>query len=127
MTHDPFYVGKRKPLTDKQRAKLFVEREGRCCLCHNKILGNQPWIDEHIKPLWLAGTDEDFNAWENRAPAHVDCAKEKTARESKDRAKGRRVAQKHMGAKQSKRPMAGSRRSMWKRKMDGTTVRRDEE
>jgi 5-methylcytosine-specific restriction endonuclease McrA len=127
MVHDPFHVGKRKPLTDKQRAKLFVEHQGRCCVCHNKIQAGQRWIDEHVKPLWLAGTDEDFNAWANRGPAHEDCAKVKTAREAKERSKGRRVAQKHMGAKRSKNPLPGSRASKWKRKMDGSVVRRDQE
>jgi 5-methylcytosine-specific restriction endonuclease McrA len=118
--HDPYKVEPRKALTPKQRLKLFLEHEGRCCLCHNKIRQGERWIDEHIRPLWLDGT----NDWSNRAPAHAACAEQKTAREAKDRAKGRRIAEKHMGAHKPKRPMPGSRASRWKRKMDGTVVER---
>jgi len=114
--HDPYRVEPRKPLTAKQRLKLFLEHEGVCCLCHNKIKTGEPWIDEHVQPLWLEGT----NDWTNRAPAHMECARQKTAREAKARAKGRRVAEKHMGARKAKRPMPGSRASKWKKRMDGT-------
>jgi hypothetical protein len=31
----------------------------------------------------------------------------------------------HIGAKRSKSPLPGGRNSKWKRKMDGTVVRRD--
>jgi 5-methylcytosine-specific restriction endonuclease McrA len=121
MTHNPYSVEPRKPLTTKQRAQLFIEHDGICCICHNKILKNDPWIDEHRVPLWLDGT----NDWSNRAPAHVECARQKTAREAKTRAKGRRIAEKHMGAKRSKRPMPGGRNSKWKKTFSNGWVRRD--
>jgi hypothetical protein len=120
MTHDPYRVEPRKPLTPKQRMELFVRHSGICCLCHNKIDGVREMWDEHINPLWLDGD----NSAENRAPAHARCAKEKTAREAKQRHKGRRIAEKHAGAHKSKRPMPGSRASKWKRKMNGEVVER---
>ena len=127
MAHDPYHVGKRKPLSAKQRTQLFVEHGGRCCVCQMKIKPGESWIDEHIKPLWLAQEGEDHNAWSNRAPAHVSCARDKTAKEAKTRAKGRRVAEKHVSGRVAKgKPMPGSRASKWKRKMDGSVVRRDE-
>lgn len=114
--HDPYAVERRKPLTPKQRLKLFVEHEGRCCICHNKIDGVHEMWDEHINPLWLAGD----NSASNRAPAHERCAREKTAREAKTRSKGRKVAEKHAGAHRPKGPpMPGSRRSRYKKKMNG--------
>lgn len=116
MTHDPYAVEKRKPLTSKQRAQLFVEHDGVCCICHHKIDSVRDMWDEHVNPLWLNGD----NAASNRAPAHVECARVKTAREAKTRAKGRRIAEKHMGARKAKRPMPGSRASRWKKKLDGT-------
>jgi 5-methylcytosine-specific restriction protein A len=120
MTYDPYRVEPRKPLTPKQRAQLFIEHKGICCICHNRIDGVREMWDEHINPLWLGGD----NSASNRAPAHADCARQKTAREAKGRAKGRRIAEKHMGAHKAKRPMPGSRASKWKKKMDGTTVLR---
>jgi len=118
--HDPFAVEKRKPLTPKQRMQLFVDRGGVCCECGGKIHVGERWIDEHIDPLSRTGT----NALENRGIAHEKCARKKTSQEATERAKIRSVATKHFGAKK-KSTMPGSRDSKWKRKMDGTVVRRD--
>ena len=121
MTHDPYKVEKRKALTDKQRLRLFIDRDGLCCICGGKINAvNERWIDEHIAPLWLDGDNE----LSNRAPAHEKCARAKTDKEATERAKGRRVAERHFGAKRSTRPMIGSRASGYKKKMDGTVVKR---
>ena len=123
MTHDPYYVEDRKPLTSKQRMELFVAHAGTCCICGGKIHVNEPWIDEHRSPLWRAGT----NDLPNRGPAHVICAKVKTAGEAKERAKGRRIAEKHFGARVPKgRPMAGSKRSKFKKHIDGSVTLRDD-
>jgi hypothetical protein len=40
-------------------------------------------------------------------------------------AKVKRIRQRHIGAKQSRSPLPGGRRSQWKKKMDGSVVRRD--
>jgi 5-methylcytosine-specific restriction protein A len=118
----PYSVTKRKPLTTKQRAQLFLSHEGICCLCHTKIV-NEPWIDEHLLPLAMDGS----NDMENRGPAHVRCARIKTAKDATDRAKVRRVAEKHIGAKRSSRPLPGGKNSPWKKTFARGWVRRDEE
>lgn len=76
---------KRKPLTKKQRDKLFHEYNGICCLCEKQIIGK--WRDEHINALHLGGSNE----WKNRGPAHIHCALEKDKRDAKLIAKGRRL------------------------------------
>lgn len=104
--HDPYRVEKRKQLTKKERLQLFLDCKGLCCCCGGNI-GHKEWtdltadeiarlsfIDEHVRPLWRDGTNEK----NNRGVAHVACAREKTAEEATDRAKGRRVAEKHFGA-----------------------------
>lgn len=118
--HDPYRVTPRKPLTDKQRLEMFIRHEGRCCICGGKIDGVHEMWDEHVNPLWLNGD----NSAENRAPAHVKCARAKTSDEATERAKGRDVAERHFGAKRSKRPMPFGRRSGKKKKMDGSIVDR---
>lgn len=119
--HDPYAVERRKPLTDKQRMRLFVEHKGICCLCKFKIKPSEKWIDEHFDPLWRNGGNE----LGNRGPAHERCAREKTRIETRERAKGRRVAEKHFGAKRAKRPMPCGKNSPFKRRMsDGKVVRR---
>lgn len=121
MRHDPYYVEPRRPLTPKQRLKLFVERKGVCCICGLKIETMKPWIDEHIQPLSMGGT----NDWENRGVAHVGCAHKKTSKEATDRAKGQRIAEKHFGAHRSSHPMPCGRKSKFKKKMSGEVVPRD--
>lgn len=100
---------------------MFLRHNGICCLCGLKIDSVKSSWDEHQNPLWLSGD----NSAENRAPAHAKCARLKTAKEATERAKGRDVAEKHFGAKETKsRPMPGSRKSKWKKRMDGTVVER---
>lgn len=119
--HDVYAVEPRKPLTRKQKLQMFIAADGMCCLCGFPINGVKEAWDEHINPLWLNGD----NSAPNRAPAHEKCAKAKTAGESTDRAKIRSTAEKHFGAKESKsRPMLGSKRSNFKKKMNGKVERR---
>lgn len=113
----------RNRLTRKQIAELFLRQDGRCPECGQKlhVKGNMPVkiIDEHVNPLWRGGKNE----LTNRELWCVPCAKEKTAAEAPERAKGLRVRDRHIGAKKSKRPMAGSRESGWRKRMDGTVER----
>lgn len=121
MTHDPYRVTPRKPLTPKQRLELFIRHDGLCCICGGKIDGVKEMWDEHVNPLWLSGD----NSAENRAPAHAKCARAKTSNEAGERSKGRSVAEGHFGAKRAKtRPLPCGRRSKFKKKMDGTVVKR---
>lgn len=121
MTHDPYKVTPRKPLTNKQRLQLFIQHAGICCICGDKIDGVKDMWDEHVDPLWRTGTNDA----DNRRPAHTKCAREKTAKESQDRAKGRDMAEYHYGAKRAKtKPMPCGRRSKFKKKMNGQVVER---
>jgi 5-methylcytosine-specific restriction endonuclease McrA len=65
---------KRKPLTPTQRLAMFEKHGGKCCVCGNLIRSGAAWIDEHITPLGLGGSNDDSN----RGPAHVTCAGIKT-------------------------------------------------
>ena len=104
--HDPYKVEPRRRMSDKAKLQMLVEQKGLCCLCGLPI-GHKPWdaydlddlktlgvIDEHKDPLWRNGTNDK----ENRGAAHDHCAQAKTDKESTDRAKGRRVSEKHFGA-----------------------------
>lgn len=111
----------RKSLTTLQRAKLFLEHDGKCCLCKRQIDGvRERWLVEHIVALERGGD----NSRTNLAPAHERCAKPKTAEDHKAGAKGKRVYANAIGAKVAKKPMAGSRASGWKHKMNGLWERR---
>jgi 5-methylcytosine-specific restriction protein A len=134
MIHNPYKVEPRSPLTDKQRLQLLIDNGGKCCICGHPIVGYRekwddyklddiPFIDEHVNPLWLSGT----NALSNRGPAHLACARVKTDQEATERAKCRRVAEFHFGAKRPKKIMPGSKRHHLKKKADGRVVLRSED
>lgn len=92
---------KRKPLTPTQRLKLFEAHKGLCGLCGAPIKAGEQWIDEHIIPLGLGGS----NDMENRAPVHVQCAHSKTHGKNGDAAKiakAKRVKMRHLGISRTK-------------------------
>ena len=114
--HDPYAVEPRKPLSAKQKAQMFLDAGGICCICGCKIDGVKQAWDEHINPLWLNGD----NSAPNRAPAHEKCARTKSAKETETRSKIRSTAEKHMGAKTIKgRPLLGTKASGWRHRFKG--------
>jgi len=115
--NDPYYVHPRKPLTPPQKLKMFLAAGGICCVCGHKIDGVKEAWDEHVDPLWLKGTNEPSN----RKPAHERCARTKSAKEATERAKIRRVAEQHMGAK---RPKSRLHNPRWRKKLNGEVVPR---
>lgn len=115
---------KRKPLTKLQKAKMFAEHKGLCCICHDPIdaVREGGFIDEHIVALELGGT----NDMSNRGPAHIGCARKKTARDHKEAAKGKRIYANRIDAKSdSRKPMPHGRNSPTKRKLNGQIVARN--
>lgn len=120
---DPYSVVPRKALTSRQRLQMFLDAGGMCAICGGRIDGAREAWDEHMTPLWLGGSNEEWN----RKPVHARCARTKTAKEATDRAKVRRVAEKHIGAKRSSRPLPGGKNSPWKKTFAHGWVRRDEE
>lgn len=77
------------------------------------------WQADHWVRHAEGGTDEQTQ------PLCIPCHKAKTPTDIREVAKGKRNAEKHFGIRRSARPMAGSRRSAWKKHMDGTVSRRD--
>lgn len=142
---------RRKPLSKKQRARLFLERGGRCHACRRKIRAGEKWIDEHYIALSNFGT----NAWDNRCLTCYDCFVPKNRKDAKQGSKRRRIQKDNaihaqrmadksnriavdvrgdMGErsrhgtaparKRNSRPMACGKDSPFKRKLNGKTVRR---
>ncbi len=91
----------RKPLTPTQRLKLFETHKGICVLCTKEIKSGEKWIDEHIRPLALGGTN-DLN---NRRPVHVACAEIKTPQDLAQIAKAKRQKKAALGIKKDAPPI----------------------
>lgn len=111
----------RRSLNTKRRLELFNAHRGICHICAGKIQVGEAWEVEHIIPFAMGGED----GGDNLAPAHIKCHSVKTKEDVKNVAKAKRREAKHLGIKAERGPaIPGSKRSGWKRKLDGTIVRR---
>lgn len=114
---------KRVKITAKRRADIFLMRGGSCHLCNMKVVPGEDWDVSHDIPLEAGGKDDESNWF----VAHRKCHRVHTSTVDMPLiAKVKRVHQRHVGAKQSKTPLPGGRHSKWKKRMDGTVVRRGE-
>lgn len=122
LTLPPVLPTKRKPLTKRQRVRMHDEHGSKCVVCLEPIPAGEPFIDEHIIPLAIGGSNDASN----RGPAHVGCAKIKTVRDQAVIAKSYRVRARHLGIKKTPkgRPIPGTKRSGWKNTFSHGWVRR---
>jgi len=75
----------RKKMTPKRRLEALLACNGRCVICGEKILG--AFIVDHRIPLWMGGEDELHNLQTH----HPECDKAKTAKDSTERHKVKRL------------------------------------
>jgi 5-methylcytosine-specific restriction endonuclease McrA len=112
-------VTTRRPISSSKRLAIFEAAGGRCHICGLKIRGKE-WDVEHVRPLGLLGADD----MSNLAPAHRVCHSPKTAADVASIAKAKRQKIAHIGAYKTRNPIPGSKRSKWKRKINGQVVLR---
>jgi 5-methylcytosine-specific restriction protein A len=108
---EPVSPVRRKPLTYRQRIEQHDRCGGVCCVCNLPIARGEPFIDEHIIPLAMGGS----NAPENRGIAHIKCATRKTKKDASVLAKTLKMRAKHLGI-----DLKPNRRRLQGRKFDGT-------
>lgn len=112
----------RRRLSTRDRAAVFATHEGVCCFCRGRIQAGERWHVHHETPLELGGADDCSN-W---VPAHEKCHRSHTAAvDVPNIARAKRLEAKHFGAHTpSRRVIPGSKRSSWKRTIDGKVVPR---
>lgn len=119
----PEWIGKSDdtPVPPRVRLRNFLKFEGICQICKLKIEG-KVWITDHKDALILGGENRESNL----QPIHETCdRKVKTPADVAEKSDAYRRKLKAVGIKRSgHRPIIGSRASGWKKKMDGTVVRR---
>lgn len=113
---------KRGSISRTRKLKIWEREHGRCMVCNVKLTTGK-FIFEHVRPLALGGVDED----ENIRLTCKACASDKTKDDMARINKAKRQKASHLGLKQSKSPLPFGRGSQWKRKMDGTVVRRQDD
>ena len=112
---------KRKTISTKQRVALFQKHDGVCHICGGKINVGEAWDLDHRIPLAMGGEDIEAN-W---APAHGKCHRTKTTDDVGKIAKAKRREARHLGVNVSRTPLPFGKGSAFKRKLDGTVVRRE--
>ncbi len=119
-----FITNDRKPLTRQQKAKLFLEHDGRCYKCNRQLRPGDIWTDEHDEALCNGGGNE----WSNRRVICAWCRPAKDRSDSKRAAKTRHQATNYAvptaTKKGSRQTFLTNRNGPFKKKMDGTVEKR---
>ena len=113
---------KRNNLSAKRKLAIWEREHGKCMICGVKLTTGK-FIFEHVRALELGGSDTD----DNIRLTCKGCATEKTKQDHSMAAKAKRRKQVHLGLKKSKSPLPGGKLSKWKKKLDGTVVRRSDD
>jgi 5-methylcytosine-specific restriction protein A len=110
----------RKEFSTKTKALAFQRANGRCEECGFRLTPGKFHYDHAIPDGLTGGNDLD-----NCRCICVGCHSRKTPVDVSRIAKAKRVQARHIGARQSRNPLPGGRRSPWRKKLDGTVVRRN--
>lgn len=113
---------KRRAMTKKRAAAIFLREQGRCYLCGLKLrAGVDAYQIEHPVALVLGGSDDDADL----RVVCIPCHKPKTKADAGARAKRDRIVTAGWKGNAKRNPMPGSRASRFKRKIGGPTVDRE--
>jgi len=112
------------PAPPRVKARIVLAQSGICaCGCGVKLGAAGEAIEfDHETALINGGENRETNLRALRRPCHAV----KTRADVAEKATVARKRAKHFGLKKPKSRIPGSRDDKWKRKIDGTTVRRSE-
>jgi 5-methylcytosine-specific restriction endonuclease McrA len=120
----PEWVGKTSdtPIPQRVRIRVFERNRGICqCGCTRRIWPGQRWETDHIVAIINGGENRE----KNLQTLLGDCHDKKTGKDVAQKSKTyERKLMNHGIKKKRGPPMPGSKRSKWKRRMDGSVVRR---
>lgn len=101
--------------------RVFTRQKGVCPLCDSKLWPTDTTEIDHDKALINGGENRESNI----QIVHLNCHNIKTKKDVAEKAKVARIAKKHHGFHKPKsRPIAGSKRSGWRKPMNGPAERR---
>ena len=119
----PEWIGKTDdtPVPPRVRTRVFIAKGGKCHRCTRKIPTGQAWTCEHFKALINGGENRETNLdvtcdW---------CLPIKNAEDVAEKSKVYAMRCADIGIKSRKgRPLAGTKASGLRKRMDGTVERR---
>lgn len=104
------------------RLRIFEVFNGRCqCGCNRKIMVGERWDAEDEIAIINGGERRESNL----RPFLIEHHKEKTRRDVAIKSKTYRVRAKHLGIRPQRPSFQTNRNAAFKKRMDGTVVRRD--
>lgn len=109
----------RREFSTRTKALAFQRANGRCDTCGMRLQPPRIAFD-HINPDGLTGSNDIANC----AVLCTPCHREKTRGDVGTIAKAKRRYARDIGARTSRQPLPGGKRSKWKKKLDGTVVLR---
>lgn len=101
------------------RLRVFERHGGICHISGRRIQAGEAWECDHIIALINGGEHRERNL----APALTAPHRSKTREDVAEKARTARKRQKYLGIRKPSR-FACARNSIWKKKMDGSVVRR---
>lgn len=109
------------PVPPRVKARVFLAKNGRCHRCTRKIPTGQQWTCEHLRALVNGGENRERNLdvtcdW---------CLPIKNAEDVAEKSEVYGSQLRHLGIKKRKGPpLAGTKASGLRKRMDGTVERR---
>lgn len=108
------------PVPPRVKLRVFEAHGGKCHLTGRKIGPGDKWELDHRIALANGGEHRETNL----APALAQAHRAKTAQDVAQKAKDDRVRKKHLSIHQPKSVIPGSKRSRFKKKLNGEVVPR---
>jgi 5-methylcytosine-specific restriction protein A len=105
----------------KTKRDRFAHCAGKCEGCGVRLQVGRFHYDHDVPTGWMSGDNSFDNCRVLCQPCHAD----KTSAEAPQKAKSDRIRDKWIGAKTSRTPLPCGRNSPFKKRMDGSVVRRD--
>jgi 5-methylcytosine-specific restriction protein A len=102
------------------KVRIFERAGGKCAKCERPIAGSVRPAYDHIVPLIAGGGNRESNL---QLLCVSPCHAEKTRADVAEKSMVARKRMKHLGIRKPSR-FPGSRDSRWKKRMDGSVVRR---
>jgi 5-methylcytosine-specific restriction protein A len=119
----PEWIGKTpdSAIPDRVRLRVLMRYRCVCAKCGIKLGGGVAWDCDHTQALVNEGENRESNL---QPLCKKNCHPKKTVDDVAAKSETYQARIRHYGIKKPKRPMPGSKASGFKRKMDGTVVKR---